>query len=461
MVGVAAVGALRHRLDRSWRRPRNGNIVIAGSPLRMFRLTDSGINVIRQLEGQVGSGPTTDTPASRLLLDRLVDAGALHPLPSTGPFGVADVTIVVPTHERLPAWLADAAACGAAQTVLVDDGSRVALDTPAKVTVLRHESNRGPAAARNSGLAKVATALVAFLDSDVSLPAATNLGDFLTALLVHFTDSRVALVAPRVAGAPGATWLAGYEQRHSPLDLGEQPARVAPGTRVTYVPAAALLCRTEALREIGGFDESLRVGEDVDLVWRLVAAGHRCRYEPTVVALHEPRASLAALLGQRFGYGRSAASLASRHPGAVTPLRISRTSALALGLIMLRRPLMAAAVIVGATVALGHKLRGLPPSESARLVGLGTLGAGRQLAAATTREWWPPAVALAVLSPRSRVPLLAAVLVPTIERALADRSLQPITDAPVQLCDRVAYGAGVWAGAVDQRNLNSLLPDMR
>ena len=51
-------------------------------------------------------------------------------------------------------------------------------------------------------------------------------------------------------------------------------------TRVAYVPTAALLVRRAALGD--GFDESLRNGEDVDLVWRLIEAGWRVRYEPAV-----------------------------------------------------------------------------------------------------------------------------------------------------------------------------------
>ena len=94
--------------------------------------------------------------------------------------------------------------------------------------------------------------------------------------------------------APGTTPLAAYEQRNSPLDLGDEPARIVPGTRVSYVPAAAIVCRTEAIRSISGFDENLRTGEDVDLVWRLIAAGYRCRYEPGSVVNHQPRDSIAA-----------------------------------------------------------------------------------------------------------------------------------------------------------------------
>lgn len=433
------MSALRYRLDSSWRRP-NSNTVIAGSPLRVFRLTDTGACVIDEVE--TGS-PETPTGAQQQLLDRFVDAGALHPSPTGGPFTVDDVTIVVPAYMRLPTWTA-------ARLIVVDDGSNPPLDG----AHLRHDTNRGPGAARNTGLAEVTTPLVAFVDTDVSL---TNDG-WLAPLLAHFADDRVALVAPRVSSAPGATWLASYEQRNSPLDLGDEPARISAGTRVSYVPAAAIVCRVDAVRAMGGFDETLRTGEDVDLVWRLSVAGHRCRYEPSSVVWHQPRSSLAALLRQRLGFGRSAAPLATRHPGALAPLRLSPWSALVWLLALMRRPVLAAGVLIGTIVALAHKLRDVPPIESVRLAGLGTLAAGRQLADAVTRVWWPLALLVAAISRRSRLPIAAALVTPAVVATVRQRNAQPLIDAPVQALDRMAYGAGVWAGVVGEGDVTALLP---
>lgn len=386
------------------------------------------------------------TPAQQQLLDRFVAAGALHPLPTTGPFTVADVTIVIPAYNRLPTW-------SAARAIIVDDGS----SPPLKGAQLRHATNRGPGAARNTGLARVTTPLVAFVDSDVvSLVNDT----WLEPLLAHFADERVALVAPRIVSAPGATWLAAYEQRNSPLDLGDEPARIAPGTRVAYVPAAAIVCRAAAVREIGGFDEGLRTGEDVDLVWRLLAAGHRCRYEPRSVVQHHPRNSLTALLQQRFGFGRSAAPLAERHPGALAPVRLNVWSAIVWALVLLRRPLLGLGVLAGAVVALVRKLRSIPPTEAARLAALGTLAAGRQLADAATRVWFPITLVAATTVRRSRLPIAVALIAPAAATAIRQRSAQPLVDAPVQLLDRMAYGAGVWAGAAATSDFSALLPQI-
>jgi mycofactocin system glycosyltransferase len=319
--------------------------------------------------------------------------------------------------------------------------------------VIRLPTNRGPGAARNAGLAEVRTPLVLFLDADVETD-----GDWLAPLLRHFSDPTVALVAPRVAGAPGSGSLAAYEQRHSPLDLGPEPARVASGTRVSYVPAAALVCRVDVLREIGGFDESMRVGEDVDLVWRIVGAGHRARYEPASVVHHRPRRALSDMVRQRVGYGCSAAPLAAKHPGALAPVRMSGWTAGVWALAALRRPWLALGVAAGTAYALTRKLRDVPPEESARLALLGHLAAGRQLAKGITRVWWPAAMLIALVVPRARLALLAAVVAPPLIDAVRERSTVPLLDAPLQLADEMAYGAGVWLGVVQQREPGPLLP---
>ncbi len=460
----------RYRLDQTWRRPNSGQpgagqpgagqLVIAGSPLRLFRLSPGGAHVIAQVE----AGETPATAAVRQLLDRFVEAGALHPVPepADSPFTADDVTVVIPAFASLPPGLNGFWAQGMG-IIVVDDASPSPLADPAthpdaastqSITWLRHDTNRGPGAARNTGLAHVTTPLVAFVDTDVGLPAG-----WLEPLLDHYADDRVALVAPRVASAPGPGRLAEYETRHSPLDLGDQPARIAAGTRVSYVPAAVLVCRTDVLRELGGFDEGLRFGEDVDLVWRLTEAGYRARYEPASVVLHAPRSSWGELWRQRFGYGRSAAPLARRHRGALAPVRMSGWSAAVWVLVALRRPWLAIGVAAGTLVALQRKLGDVPPRESARLVGLGHLAAGGQFARAITRVWWPVATALALVSRRARLPIAVAVVAPSLGEALRSRSLTPLADSPARLADEMAYGAGVWAGVVAERETGPLVPE--
>jgi mycofactocin system glycosyltransferase len=440
----------RYRRDPSWRAPegtKGRRMVIAGSPLRLFRVSTGGAQVLALSE--TGEQPPTETV--QRMLDRFVDAGALHPVHESGPYSPSDVTIVVPALGDLPTLHPGV------RTIVVDDGSTPALelpgDTPVSVTLTRIAQNAGPATARNVGLESVTTPLVAFVDADVVVS-----DGWLDALLPHFADPRVALVAPRVRGEAGATTIARYEQQHSPLDLGDHPARIAAGTRVSYVPAAALLCRTDVMRSVGGFDTAMRVGEDVDLVWRLTELGHRCRYEPSSVVEHRPRSSWSALLEQRMGYGRSAAPLARRHPGALSPVRMSGWSAGVWALVALRRPTLGVALAAGTTAALVRKLRDVPPQEAVRLATLGHLAAGRQLAQAITRAWWPLALLTAVFVPKSRAVLAAALAAPPIVDAVRVRSVAPLRDAPIRWVDEVAYATGLWQGVLSEREVGPLVP---
>ena len=409
----------RYRLDSSLQ--RHANVVVGGSPLKLFRLTDGGAAVITRIaagEQVAGSKLTT----------ALLDAGAIHPEPDTSKFHPSDVTIVVPTLGP-PAHAPD-------QAIVVDDGS----EPPVPEATIRLAVNQGPAAARNAGLERVTTELVAFVDSDVQLD-----DGWLEPLLAHFTDDRVALVAPRVRTRPDPTVLGRYERVHSPLDLGPEPARIRAGTRVSYVPAAAIVCRTDAVRAIGGFDTTLRFGEDVDLVWRLGTAGWVCRYEPAAVVHHDRRPDLSGWIHQRIGYGSSAATLARRHRGALAPIRISGWSVGAWALAMLGRPVLGGAVGVGSAAALVKKLPDLPPTTSLRLAGLGNLHAGGQIASAVRRVWWP-LLALAALRSRSARRILVA-------SAIASRN-------PIALLDDAAYSLGVWKGILRERTLDPLIPEI-
>lgn len=441
----------RLAFDPSTRRVDGGRALIGGTPLRILRLSAAGAALVDRLEqgeavpGSAGAGK---------LARRLVDAAIAHPVPppGVGP-GPDDVTVVIPVLDDAAGLARTIAALGpVGHVVVVDDGSAVPIDAREGVTVVRHDAPRGPAAARNTGWRRAATGVVAFVDADVEP------GDgWLTSLLAHLGDEATAAVAPRVRSTACPTtprWLAAYEEDRSSLDLGPAAAPVRPGSRVPYVPTAALVIRRAALEELGGFDEALRVGEDVDLVWRLAAAGRRLRYEPAATVTHPARPTAAAWLRQRFRYGTAAADLAERHGDAVAPLHVSGWSAAAWGLVGLGHPVAGVALAAGTTVALAPKLQHLerPLAEAVRIAGLGNLFAGRAVADAARRPWWPAALALAAVHRRSRPALLAAVLVPPL---LERRSA---THVAVRLADDVAYGSGVLAGCVRRRRATALRP---
>jgi mycofactocin system glycosyltransferase len=444
--------------DASLRRLAAGAWV-GGSPLRLYRVTSSGDGLLARLRAP-GAVVVAETAAEAGLLDRLCAAGAAHPVPDPAVARpvAAQVTLVVPVRDRpealarLFAALEDLGADDRpTAVVIVDDGScdpsvpaRLAADHGGVVVRL---DGRGPGAARNAGAAAATSEVLAFVDSDCRPSPG-----WLPALLAHLGDDRVAVVAPRVRSASGPGRRARYERSRSPLDLGPRPGRVAPLTRVAYVPAAALVVRADAFCGLGGFDEALRWGEDVDLVWRAVEAGHVVRYEPASSVEHDPRGNWPGWLRQRVDYGASAAPLDRRHPGVVAPAVMSPWSAAAWTAAVAGHPVVGAAVALGSATALARRLGDVPPRRSLRLALAGHLGAGRQLARAGVRTWWPLLAAGAVFSRRARrlAGLAVAVHLATTPGMPAERALAVVDD--------MAYGAGVWAGVVRERRPGALAP---
>lgn len=453
---------MRFSVDRTWRRPHDGDAVIGGSPTRAFRLTTGGRRIAEMIErGE-------DIPSSaHVLVDRLVDAGAIHPLadPSQHAVDAAHITAVIPVHltdtsdgTALAALVGKLA--GLAGIIVVDDASPRPLpalaagNTP--VTTIRCESNGGPAAARNTGLARVETTHVVFIDSDVDCRT-----DDVMALAAWLVASDAAVIGPRVRTDDDGSVLGAYEEVRSPLDMGERPARVRAATRVGWLPAAMMLCEVAAIRSVTGFDETMRTGEDVDLVWRLDNAGFRCRYEPSIEVVHQRRSTLATLARQRMGYGESTTALHRRHGDKVAPARGSWSSVSSWVALVLGLPIIAGCAAITTAVMLSRKLRFLPnvAVESARLAWMTHLQVGRNLASAITRVWWPIAFAAAIFSRRARVALCAAAVAPALAEWWEKRPrLDPVRFTILRIIDDAAYGVGVWKTAARERNAAALLP---
>ena len=359
----------RVALDRRVWTVDDGEVMFGGAPPRMLRLVPAARSLL------AGGACTVTDQASATLARTLVDAGMAHPVavPPAAVPPASDVTVVVPVKDRVDGLrrLLAALPDGLGGVIVVDDGSADAAGVRAVAAAAgarlhRRAESRGPAAARNAGLAEATTPLVAFLDSDV-VPEP----GWLRPLLERFADPAVALAAPRIVALPPVTgWLGRYEAVRSSLDLGPDPAPVVPRSRVAYVPSAALLVRRAAAG--AGFDPDMHVAEDVDLVLRLHAAGWRLRYEPASRVAHDHRTTPVAWWLRKAYYGTGAAPLALRHPGSVPPMVLNPWSAAVGALLLLARPKAALAALVvcaGAAERLSRKLGGSaraarPPGSS-------------------------------------------------------------------------------------------------
>jgi mycofactocin glycosyltransferase len=433
----------RLTFDEQTRVLHGSAVVVGGAPRRALRLTARGAGVVDRLRG---GAPVTD-PVDGALARRLVDAGMAHPAPDPdGP--TPPVAVVVPAKDRVD----DLDRCLTAlddagfDVVVVDDASddreaveRIACSHGARV--VRRERNAGPAAARNTGLAATETALVAFVDSDAVIDAAA-----IRSLAAHLADPDAAATAPRVRPQPVAadSLLARFAAVRSPLDMGARSTSVGSG-EVGYVPSTVLVVRRDDVEAVGGFAESMRWGEDVDLVWRLVDAGRSVRYCADVTATHREPMSWPEWLRRRHRYGTSAGALARRHPGRmrgpslagfVAPLSVLRA------LPRLRAADLPATEVVGPAMAAPlHALSGL--SRWAMPL------------------WWPLPV-LGLLHRRSRpVAAVALAVPPLLDRRHRRADLDPVRYVVAALADDVAYGTGVWRGCLRARTPQPLLPRVR
>ena len=214
-------------------------------------LTAAGARLVDRF-GRPASPPPA--PTAQRLARRLLDAGMAHPRSARwpGPIDPADVAVVIPVRDRpdrrpvphssVPAGRQPAVG----GVVVVDDGSidprssgwrRSRADGTSGSSATT--GSRGPAAARNTGWRAARAPVSAFVDADVEPEPG------------WLPDPRDAPVRPgrRGGGAAGrrwprsgtAAWLAAYEAGAVALDLGGAEATVRPGSRVPYVPTAALL----------------------------------------------------------------------------------------------------------------------------------------------------------------------------------------------------------------------------
>lgn len=435
--------------------------LFGGSPARVLRLSDTG----RQALAELRTGPIRTVNASRLAR-RLVEAGLAHPRPPAVD-GAPDVTVIIPVCDRVDSLARCLESLEARYpTVVVDDASLDA-DSIAELcgkhdaTLVCLDVNVGPAAARNAGLAAVDSEFVAFIDSDCIASS-----DWIARLVAHLADPVVVAAAPRVLALATATAVGRYSAACGSLDLGPREALVAPMTRVSYVPTAALVARRRALLDVAPdeaiFDPALRVGEDVDLIWRLHEAGGQIRYDPSVEVRHDEPPRFTAVFARRFRYGTSAGPLARRHPTSMAPLVLFPWPTLTVAALLARQPLLALGAAAATVAATRRSLaRAKLPATgataaAAMVISQTWIGLGRY-----GTQFAAPALVGLALRRRSRVATLALLLAPALATWKDRRpELDPPRFVAAQLADQVAYGAGVWFGSLRARTAAPLRPKL-
>ena len=366
----------------------------------------------------VGGDPVAPSALDRAPARRRRDPSDRRRATSRTRFAPGDVTVVVPTLTPSPigshAILRHAPTPPASSCV--DDALRARrwARCPER-RCCGCATTRGPAAARNAGLDAVRHP--AGRVRRHRRRAARRLARRAARSL-----RRRAVGARRTAGrqrrrrARRRTSVARYEERHSPLDLGREPARIAaahPG-RATCRRRRSV-ARVARIDAVGGFDAgvALRRGRRPRVAARRRRAGgfatsHRCRCStrrgvrggrsPTSAPSTASRRRALARASRRRRRPRAHESVDARRVGARR--RRSR-----------RSPRSASPGPPPAPWC--TSCRGVPPAESLRLVATGHAYAGLTLADAVRRCWLPLALVAARRSRRVRMVTLAA-LVPAL-----------------------------------------------
>jgi GT2 family glycosyltransferase len=244
------------------------------------------------------------------------------------------VSILIPTHQRrgslscaLKALATQSAPSDTYEVIVSIDGSTdgtremlAELSVPFLVRSVGGR-RRGRAAACNAAASAAVGEILIVLDDDMQ--AGHRLVD--SHRRHHPRGSRRAVLgAVPVTLRPTSTRAAAFVQAKFAHHLAvlAQPAHSFT-TRDFY--SGNLSIRADVFREVGGFDETFAIygNEDVELALRLRAAGVDFRFDPMALARQEYAKDLRALARDTVAKGRTAVTLARKHPDAFGSLRLA------------------------------------------------------------------------------------------------------------------------------------------
>lgn len=207
------------------------------------------------------------------------------------------------------------------EIIVVDDGSGD--DTPdilheaagADIVLVRHATNQGRVAARNTGMATATGDVLFFIDADC-LPTDPDL------LIAHLEVTSAETCSAGTVTSEGGRFWDRYQK------VGASRRQRAGG--VAAFSSANFMIGRDAMHRIGGFDPAfLGYGfEDRDLALRLEAAGIRVQENPRATVSHEDHLRLDGVCHKMVEAGAGNASLfARRHPDSYRALGYARCDA--------------------------------------------------------------------------------------------------------------------------------------
>ena len=240
------------------------------------------------------------------------------------------ITAVICTHNRpelLERALASLVALDppASEVLIVDNApsdDRTMDLVASKFPGVRYvrEDVAGRDFARNRALAEASQPRVAFMDDDAiadpawcgALAAVLRANPALGACTGRVEPLEVVTESQRMFEANG-----GFSQGLAPIRLPEDMSEPLHGHRAPPIAWATrmgcgcnMAVRKDLALAIGGFDTALDMGSvlpgggDIDMLWRLLDAGHGLEYNPGALVLHEHRRDMPSIERQLVGHQR-------------------------------------------------------------------------------------------------------------------------------------------------------------
>jgi mycofactocin glycosyltransferase len=355
------------------------------------------------------------------------------------------------------------------EIIVVDDASedgtpQIVARYP-EVRLLRRAKRRQASFCRNRAAEIARGEILAFIDSDC-LAAPT----WLKELVPAFRDPSLGALGGLVDAASQENGLDRYEKVKSALKIGTGFRRSEQTDRFFYVPTCNCLVRRDAFLNLGGFQETLYVGEDVDFCWRLQDAGYTLEYRPMGRVAHKHRNRLTPFFARRFDYGTSEPMLQQLHASRVKTLYLPWSESLFWLTVVLALALktpLPLALGIGGLVWAGLKKHATLKSRKIP-VGVGAIGLAIlrgnirfvfHCCGFISRYYL---VLLPVIWPLSTIAaatILAMHLTAGIVQFVVNKpKLNPISFLFYFTLEQVAYQSGVWWGCIQRFNFKPVLP---
>jgi len=355
------------------------------------------------------------------------------------------------------------------EIIVVDDASEDA--TPEAVSrfpevrLLRMPQHRQASFCRNRAAESARGDILAFIDSDCLADST-----WLKELVPAFRDTSLGALGGRVDGAFEQSGLDRYEKVKSALNMGAWFKRSEQAELFFYVPSCNFLVKRDAFQNLGGFRETLYVGEDVDFCWRLQDAGYSLEYRPMGSVSHKHRNRIAAFCARRFEYGTSDPELQQLHSGRVKTLYLPWSESLfwlTVILAMLLKtglPLFLGAGLLLADGIKKHaklKTRQVPVTRCQVYTAIvrGYLSFVYHCCSFISRYYLVVVPVVWLLSPLTAAVMIGMHLTAGIvEYAVKKARLNPISFLFYFTLEQASYQCGVWWECIQRVNFNPLLP---